>query len=539
MSSTGNILAFLRNIIPDWISITLANMIIVIGLVLLFVGLEKFLKKKGTQIQNYLLIGIYFIIHMYITYVVPDIRHRHINFSIPFIFTGIQVAYLMLRRVPIVMRKFTRPVGYVFIIISIFHVVRIIYLAQNNDALTNTVESKSIEAMFLIVWELVLILAICSLFLMYIKRLIIDVNNQEEKFSKSFYAAPFVILLSKLSTGEIFEVNHKIQSICGYLPSELIGFNTIDLKLWGSSKDRLKFTTLLKSEGSVVEKEYQFRKKSGELFFGLLSAKIININGEQCIISIINDITIRKTAELNLKKSETSLRLSNSTKDKFFSIIAHDLKSPFNGILGFSQLLSEQVKNKDYESIEDYAEIINTSSQHAVDLLSNLTEWSMSQTGKMEFSPEYVDIVIVIKSTLELLKISSDQKNIHINLNLPTNLILYVDKIMIEVILRNLISNAIKFTPQKGSIYINVLEKNKEYLFSIIDTGVGIDEKHIDKLFRIDSTYTTEGTNNERGTGLGLILCKDFIDYHKGKIWVESKPNIGSEFYFSLTKDYH
>ncbi|MDR5592058.1 sensor histidine kinase [Christiangramia sp. SM2212] len=110
---------------------------------------------------------------------------------------------------------------------------------------------------------------------------------------------------------------------------------------------------------------------------------------------------------------------------------------------------------------------------------------------------------------------------------------------MIEVVFRNLISNAIKFTPKQGTISVDTTEKENLYLFSVTDNGVGIKEAHIDKLFRIDSTYSSLGTNNERGTGLGLILCKDFIDYHKGKIWVESKHNVGSKFYVSIPKSYH
>ncbi|WP_408914520.1 sensor histidine kinase [Christiangramia sp. SM2212] len=157
----------------------------------------------------------------------------------------------------------------------------------------------------------------------------------------------------------------------------------------------------------------------------------------------------------------------------------------------------------------------------------------------MDFNPEFVDMVVMIKSTTELLRTSLEEKAINIHLNLPTNLILYVDKRMIEVVFRNLISNAIKFTPKQGTISVDTTEKENLYLFSVTDNGVGIKEAHIDKLFRIDSTYSSLGTNNERGTGLGLILCKDFIDYHKGKIWVESKHNVGSKFYVSIPKSYH
>jgi PAS domain S-box-containing protein len=366
--------------------------------------------------------------------------------------------------------------------------------------------------------------------------LIIEVNKQEEKFSKAFHTAPFIIFLSKLRDGEIFEANNSVQSISGFQPNEIVGLKSTDLNIWKQSDDRLKFTSNLNSKGVVIEDEYVFRKKSGELFYGLISAEIIDINNEKCIISVINDVTNRKEAEINLRNSEASLRELNSTKDKFFSIIAHDLKSPFNGILGLSEILIEQVREKNYEGIDTYSEIINTSSNHAMTLISNLMEWSKSQTGRMEFNPEYFDVVKVIKLIIELLKSSSNKKVINVTFNGPSKLILYADKAMIETVLRNLISNAIKFTPFNGKVMITIDENENEYFFSVADNGVGIDKGNLEKLFRIDGSYSTVGTNNEKGTGLGLILCKDFIDKHQGEVEVESEPGVGSRFYFSLPK---
>ena len=171
-----------------------------------------------------------------------------------------------------------------------------------------------------------------------------------------------------------------------------------------------------------------------------------------------------------------------------------------------------------------------------MDLLSNLMEWTRSQTKRIEFNPQYIDVALIIKSILELLKTSTEQKLLNIKTDIPANIILYADKAMIESVLRNVVSNAIKFTPHKGSILIKTEEKAEEYLISITDTGIGIDPSNLKKLFRIDETYSTLGTNNESGTGLGLILCKDFIDYHKGKIWAESDIKSGSTIFFSLPK---
>lgn len=534
--ATATTLMLLRSSIPDWISISIANVLAVSSTVILLIGFEKFVDKKGIQIQNYILIFIFFVVHSYFTFIKPDLNARNLNLSVTYVILSFQIAFLMLKRTPVVMRKITRPVGIVFCTISAIQIFRIFFLWQKNSSNSNYFNLGASEAFYTLILEIIIIFLAYSIILMYNKRLILELNIQEEKFSKAFHAAPFIIMLSKLEDGKVFEVNKSVLSISGYQPNDLINYKTTDLNIWKQSNDRNKFISDLNSEGKVFENEYQFRKKSGELFTGLISAESIEINNEQCIISVISDITVRKMAENKLLASESSLKELNSTKDKFFSIIAHDLKSPFNGILGFSELLIEQIRNKDYTGIDKYAEIIHKSSRQTVNLLTNLMDWSRSQTGRMEFNPEYIEAIVLIKSVKELLNISANQKSINITLDLPEKLIIYADKFMLETVLRNLISNAIKFTPKKGNILISVDEKEKDFLFLVKDNGVGIEKKNLEKLFQIDEDFSSLGTDNETGTGLGLILCKDFIQKHKGKIWIKTEPGLGSKFYFSIPK---
>ena len=246
------------------------------------------------------------------------------------------------------------------------------------------------------------------------------------------------------------------------------------------------------------------------------------------------DITERKQAEVALKESESLLRELNTQKDKFFSIIAHDLKSPFNSILGFSEILVEQIRKKDYDSIEKYAGIINQSSNKAVELLMNLMEWARSQTGRMEFNPEYLEITELISEVSQLFHEVAGQKSISIFKDLPRAATVYADKAMISTVLRNLISNAIKFTFPGGKITIRTIEKPDGLTVCVQDNGVGMSKSVIEKIFRLDENYTTTGTNNEKGTGLGLVLCKEFIEKHGGKIWLESELGGGSTFYFTI-----
>lgn len=248
------------------------------------------------------------------------------------------------------------------------------------------------------------------------------------------------------------------------------------------------------------------------------------------------DITEQKLAEQALKESEARLRELNATKDKFFSIIAHDLKSPFNSIIGLSNILVQQIQEKDYAAIEEYAGMIENSSQHAMDLLMNLLEWSRSQSGKMIFNPENINIVDLISQSTELFNALAQQKSISVLSEMPVNLHVCADKAMINTILRNLISNAIKFTNPGGEIVISTEQMPDELVVSVSDNGVGIDKESISKLFRIDKSSSTLGTANEKGTGLGLLLCKEFAERHGGRIWVESESGKGSKFSFSIPK---
>lgn len=266
-----------------------------------------------------------------------------------------------------------------------------------------------------------------------------------------------------------------------------------------------------------------------------IQGKTVNIAGFRI------DITERKKAEKTLMENEARLKELNATKDKFFSIIAHDLKGPFNSIMGFSDLLIRQIQERDYDGISRYATIIKSSSQRAMSLLMNLLEWSRSQTGSMEFRPEEINMTFLINEAVQLFLDAARQKSITLYTMVPEENMVFVDRPMVLTILRNLISNAIKFTHPGGEILISTKSTEKECEVMISDNGVGIKKESIEKLFHIHTSYSTIGTNDEVGTGLGLILCKDFIDKHNGRIWVESvrgsKTERGSTtFHFTVPR---
>ncbi len=245
-------------------------------------------------------------------------------------------------------------------------------------------------------------------------------------------------------------------------------------------------------------------------------------------------ISQQKEDERKIHKYTEKLQKLNATKDKFFSIIAHDLKNPFNSILGFSELLTNYAESFDSEKIIQFANAIQSSALKTYKLLENLLEWARTQTGTIEFSPEKMFIKDIFNEIKEQVEDLSTSKNISLSFETDEYSEIFADKNMLNAVLRNLITNAIKYTPKNGKIFVKSLCETKYVKISVIDTGIGIDEKHLKKLFKINEKVSTNGTDEETGTGLGLLLCKKFISRHKGEIWVESKVNEGSNFSFSI-----
>jgi signal transduction histidine kinase len=237
---------------------------------------------------------------------------------------------------------------------------------------------------------------------------------------------------------------------------------------------------------------------------------------------------------VQLKETNQQLSLLNATKDKLFSIIANDLRNPFNAVKGFSEMLIKRYNILPSEKIKQYGEMIYLSSSIAHTLLENLLLWSRSQTGSIDFDPTKLNLRSVADNIKTLSEVSAVNKNIKIHLQIEDDLYILADEKMINTVLRNLISNAIKFTNANGNVTLTACRVENYIEVTVADDGVGIPETTISKLFNIDANITSKGTANESGTGLGLILCKEFIEKHGGKILVKSELGKGSEFKFNL-----
>jgi len=252
------------------------------------------------------------------------------------------------------------------------------------------------------------------------------------------------------------------------------------------------------------------------------------------VLGILIDITDIRETENKLKDSQARLREVINAKDKFFNIMAHDLKNPFNAILGLTALIADDFENHTETELIQYIKLINQSSTQIYSLLENLLEWARAQSGSIEKNPTVFTINAIIQDCINLFNQSIQQKNIALTLDFKKDYEALADKNMILTVLRNLLSNALKFTDTNGSIRIKV-EKKDDYLkISVIDSGVGIQPENLERLFKIDQPVSTRGIDNEKGTGLGLIICKEFVKQNGGTIIVTSEVGKGSTFSFTL-----
>ncbi len=257
------------------------------------------------------------------------------------------------------------------------------------------------------------------------------------------------------------------------------------------------------------------------------------------IIAVGRDITGKVKTENNLIESEHKLRKLNTTKDKFFSIIAHDLRGPFNSMLGFANLLVNKFDRFDIRKQKEFLGILADNLENTYKLLENLLLWARTQRGTLDFYPEKENLYLLSSETIELLRQSAANKAIFLINQIPEDIYVHADKNMLLTIFRNLLSNAIKFTPKEGKIVISAGLTTDEYKqnlveISVKDSGVGIEKEKRAQLFKISENISTKGTEGESGTGLGLILCKEFVEKHGGTIKVESEVWKGSSFIFTL-----
>lgn len=390
-----------------------------------------------------------------------------------------------------------------------------------------------------------LILIISILFyVIYIKNITIEDQHSEliksEERYKNIYNTIDIGIISNSMSGDILMANPKIIDMLGY--KSLADFKKHNIKdFYIDPKNRLALIDELTLEKSnKISGEVLWKKKDGSpILIKFISKKHKNSEGHHYVESVVQDITEIRALEESLKSSEAGLRESNAAKDRFFSILAHDLRGPFNSLLGLAELLAVNPETVEEERKDRFVQLIYTSVKNLSNLIENLLEWSRSQQGTIGFEPKEIELEPLIKETVDLLSEVGFSKQIAILVNIDKSIKLLVDENMVKTIIRNLISNAIKFTHKEGLIKIYagkpVSTDGKKFTEIIIeDNGVGIAKNDLDKLFKIDSGFSNPGTENEKGTGLGLVLVKEFIEKHDGTITIESERGIGTKVILTL-----
>lgn len=365
-------------------------------------------------------------------------------------------------------------------------------------------------------------------------------RKSEEKYRLITENVSDVILTFNITNNKSTYFSPSIYSIYGYTQEEALSipFENFFLPDY-ASKAREMINTLsnefaknpIEISKQSIPFEAQALHKNGSVFWiEIRNSFRFNKDNETELVAIIREITKRKEQEKIIEKQNNQLKEAMATKDKFFNIIAHDLRNPFHSILGFSDLLINNIDNYDNKEIKQFVTIINDSGKNTFKLLENLLEWARSQQDNISFNPTENNLYLLVYETYMHISRSAKDKNIMIDLNIEKDIKIHADSEMFKTIIRNLVSNAIKFTSENGRITISAKQINNEVIIDIGDTGTGMDEQTKNSLFKIGSTKSLAGTRGERGTGFGLLLCKEFVEKHNGKISVKSELGVGSIF---------
>lgn len=361
--------------------------------------------------------------------------------------------------------------------------------------------------------------------------------KSEERFRNIFEDAGIGMAILA-PDGQFTKVNNSVCEMTGYKSSELLKMylreitHPADLEKTMQMKEKL----LKNKSGGSRNLEIRYLHKSDETVWASTTLSLVrDFEGKPLyFISQVQDITIRKKAEGQLERYAEQLQTLNKSKDKFFSIISHDLRSPFNALLGITEYMAQYYKDMSPDEVKDSVNNIYTSSKKLYNLIINLLEWSRLHTGRMEVEKTILNLNEAAKEAVNLFSESASAKNIDLINKISEDIKVTADNYMIDTVLRNLISNSIKFTKPGGHIILSAERLGNMAEVSVEDNGIGISKKNQEKIFRIDAQYRTEGTANEKGTGLGLILCKEFVEKNNGTIRIESKENEGSKFIFTV-----
>jgi PAS domain S-box-containing protein len=532
----GFIAMFFRNQYDfEWTLIIISNFFHFFGLTIIYEGSKKFLLQKRSDGIIWLLLFGFLLAIGYFTVFRDNVNARIILYSIFICIITFLNGWTYILKESQSIKSSALFIASLFFVLSAFMLFRSVYTIIlnpysdfyiNNDLVQSLTFTISISNGLL--WTFGLIIAVNQ-------KLNSELVQKGNQLQQVFNAIPDAVFVSEINSGRLLSINKGFSMLTGYSFIEAENSSLDNLKIWKNGEDKMILAGETDNVNEVRNKTSFLTHKSGNEIPVLVSFTRFLYNNNDSVLAVVRDITelTLKEAEIELKNQE--LELLNLEKEKFFSIIAHDLRSPFASLISLSEVLMNRTYNFSVDQMCELASSIYKTTLSTNELLEDLLNWSGTRRGTRSFQPIEATFETMMQNTLTNMHYLAENKGITLNNTIAAHTIIKADPYMFQTIIRNLVGNSIKFTPSGGSVTLESVNEGKGQLhFKVTDNGIGMEPKMIDTLFRIDVKNNRMGTDGEPSSGLGLLLCKEFIEKHGGKIWAESQKGNGSRFNFTL-----
>jgi PAS domain S-box-containing protein len=531
-------LILLRGVAPEFITIVLANTFILTGFLLLLIGQERFVARPGRQIHNVLLVGLYFVLATSDSVLQPNMTQREIIMDIVIAVIGIQGAWLLLHKVEAGLRKVTRFTGLAFGAYAAVALLQMILLLLAPFQTGDFFRSGPISELAVTLYIMLSIAMTFSLVMMVNQRLLFQVQAQEEKFATAFHSSPYAVTLTRLADGQILEVNRGFSAITGFTSQEVVGRTMPDLNIWENQAERADFMAELNRSGRAPEQERSMRRKSGELFTGLLSAEVILIDDQPHVLASMSDITARKRAAAALAEAKEAAEVANRAKSEFLSNMSHELRTP----LGLIKVASTTLQRPDVTFPpavqQEILRSITDESNRLELLVSNLLDLSRLEQKRFMLHRAPTDLCQLVTTiyAAAVQEWANETGAAHrFLLDLPdAPVVAEIDAPKIEQVLRNLLQNAVHYAPGGGAVTVALRADGGACELRVADEGIGIAPTEQSRIFERFYRAPDARVLRTRGAGLGLAICREIVDAHVGVLRVESVPGRGSTFIVRL-----
>jgi len=511
------------------------DVILLAGTIFIYFGLTRFFNRKINFKLIIPIFSVFFILHLYYSLIVDDVKIHTAVFDVSLSIVGFLNAAVLIKNRTKSISAMANFIIAVFVMHGLIFAYRSALLFFGNTDIDSFAPtffnlSQYIDAVVVgFMWTFGFIVLLNQ-------KLNSENAELRKQFELIFNTSPDAALITRLEDGLFFDCNDGFTKFSGYTKAEMIDNSVPGFNIWADPDERKAVVKIIREIGFCENQEALFKRKDGKVFTGLFSAKKMILRGIPHIISITRDISDKIAAQEMERKYLSELKDLNAIKDKLFSILGHDLRSPFSAIIGYSEMLKENISEYSTDMIEKMVNEIHKAGESTLKLLENILSWARSQTGQTKLQLVKTDVDAIIHDAVSFVKMQAEEKKIGLKYLLPVSYPLATDENIVNTVLRNILSNAIKFTKPGGTITILTSETEGFIEVKVSDNGIGMTEEIRRNLFADIINPTRYGTNNEKGTGLGLAICKELIGILGGTINVASEVEKGSTFSFSVPK---